>query len=413
VLEITPLLRSIPAGPQFAMLVPYVLTMMAVWWVLFPAERRVRDPLARGTQWTRWQFVQFNLRHHILIVAVPLSFLMLAYFVTRQYRQAINAFVGFPWAHDLAMGVAAVLIFSFSPMMLRYIWETTPLPPGELRTKLLSVCDRINLRIREILVWHSDGVMVNAAVMGIFPRLRYILLTDALIENMTDEQIEAVFGHEAGHVRHHHLQYFLLLALVSMLVMSGMMELLIWWVRSAGGPALSAEVIEIIAFASVLPIWGLAFGWVSRRFERQADVFGAGCAAPVKPNGSCRRPCCVHGDGTAATAQPAKKATQVCATGADTFVSALRKVATLNGIPPDERSWRHSSIASRIHFLTTQAADPTISRRFARTVSRIKLTLAGLCIVGLIGASAYVWQKPAYRRQIQRDILSPLQSLFE
>jgi len=47
--------------------------------------------------------------------------------------------------------------------------------------------------------------MGNAAVMGFIPRFRYVLLSDLLLETMTDEQVEAIFAHELGHVMHRHL----------------------------------------------------------------------------------------------------------------------------------------------------------------------------------------------------------------
>ena len=68
----------------------------------------------------------------------------------------------------------------------------------------------------------------------------------------------------------------------------------------------------------------------------------------------CKLPCSVHlEDGTVQAERG-----RVCATGAATFASALDRVAVLNGIPHQERSWRHSSIASRIRFLTELASDP-------------------------------------------------------
>ena len=62
--------------------------------------------------------------------------------------------------------------------------------------------DRRLLRYREILLWHTENNMGNAAVVGLVPRLRYILLSDLLLETMDDRQIEAVFAHEIGHIVH-------------------------------------------------------------------------------------------------------------------------------------------------------------------------------------------------------------------
>ena len=49
--------------------------------------------------------------------------------------------------------------------------------------------------------------MANAAVIGLLPGWRYVLLSDRLIETMTDAEIEAVFAHELGHIVHNHMAW--------------------------------------------------------------------------------------------------------------------------------------------------------------------------------------------------------------
>ena len=56
-----------------------------------------------------------------------------------------------------------------------------------------------------MLTWRTRHQIGNAAVMGFIPQVRYILLTDLLLETMSDEQIEAVFAHEMGHVLADHV----------------------------------------------------------------------------------------------------------------------------------------------------------------------------------------------------------------
>lgn len=398
-------LRIVPGFSQLALLVPYFLSLVIVWWLLSPVEHAVRDPGAAVSARGRWRWVVFSLRHQVLIVALPLGMLVVTYAATDEYREWFVGRIGSPWAPEAVLGLVASVMFVLSPLMLRRIWATSALPDGPLRQKLLGLCGRIGLRVREILVWHSDGLMVNAAVMGLFPRVRYILLSDTLLDSMTDEEIEAVFGHEAGHVRHHHIPYFLLFALASMLICAGVMEILLH-LGERGGPGWlrSPDIVQALGFASIVPVWGAAFGWVSRRFERQADMFGARCASPVAAD--CGLPCVLH-DGDRATCDG------VCARGAGVFIQALRKVALLNGIPPEERSWRHSSIASRMRFLTALAGDPIMARRFLRRIRRIKLTLVLGCSGGLIFAAAYIWRHPGYRQAVTKSVIEPLRRVFE
>jgi STE24 endopeptidase len=115
------------------------------------------------------------------------------------------------------------------------------------------------------------------------------------------------------------------------------------------------------------------FGFLSRRCERQADIFG--CRAV-----SCGRPDCAgHEEGVCL--QPAGRG--LCPTGILTFIAALEKVAFLNGISRDRpgwlQSWQHSTIACRVEFLQRMLADPALEPRFQRTVSLVKwIVLLGL-----------------------------------
>ena len=401
-------LQAIPGLPQLLTLVPYLSGLILIWWIAYPVEQSTRFSFSPVRKWQRSDYVIFNIRHHMLIVALPLAFIVLTYATTNRYRNWLIESLKTPWAPEIILGLVAVGIFVASPVLLRRIWATTPLPDGPLRTKLLKLCNHIGLRVAEILVWHTDGVMVNAAVVGLVPRMRYILLSDTLLETMTDEEIEAVFGHEAGHVRHHHIQFFLLFAVVSMLIVSGIMELLSN-MNHLGYPQwqLSPEVIEMIGIGSIIPIWGIFFGWMSRRFEQQADIAGAGCAAPMEGETRCSLPCVVHDE------PKQQSADLVCATGTRVFVNALRKVATLNGIPINERSWRHSSIAYRIRFLTSLSGDPKLTLRFLRSIRWIKSGLIVSCLIGLVISAIYIWHHPGYRSEVTKSLIEPIKKLLK
>ena len=78
------------------------------------------------------------------------------------------------------------------------------------------------------------------------------------------------------------------------------------------------------------------------------------------------------------------------------FTAALERVAVLNGIPREERSWRHSSIASRARFLVSLSGDPGRAHRFQRLVRRIKAALVLVAVGGTIATALYVWDHPLY-----------------
>jgi STE24 endopeptidase len=65
----------------------------------------------------------------------------------------------------------------------------------------------------------------------------------------------------------------------------------------------------------------------------------------------------------------------VCETAVARFTAALSQIAELNGIAAEARSWRHSSIASRIRQLERFAKEPAAVARFDRKLRAIKIVL--------------------------------------
>lgn len=389
------------AVDELIILSPFFASMILGWAALYRTDARLRDLALRQDDsherddgehphWTLTQYLVFNVRHQLLIVAMPMMLLMLVFDRTRDSES---------WISVGALCVTAAGVFLLAPLLLRYIWSTERLPDGPLRTRLENLSTRINLKFRDILVWRSGGMVVNAAVMGLLAPLRYVLLSDAMLTSMTEDQISAVFGHEAGHVKHRHIQFFVLFGLLGTLIVSGVMELALrWGDGAAGGAALNLDQVSLIGFAGTVLVWGVGFGWISRRFERQADLFGARCATP--PREDCHQPCSVHDPGHA----PPGDTYRVCATGAQMFVSALDRVSVLNGIPKKERSWRHSSIASRIDLLGRLAGDPAGARRFQRRIVAIKWSMVIGCVLGLLITGVYVYRSPVYR-ELWKDSL--------
>jgi len=377
-------------------LLPYLASALGMWFGTFSYEAALRShrvipavltPIESETIPLRLRdYLDFQMRHQFLIVAAPMLMILFAANLIRGYERELREVTGWFAAADVLMGVIALGVFIAAPAVLRNIWRTRPLDSGPLRERLESLCRRIGLKVRDILIWNSDGMMINAAVMGVIAPVRYVLLSDGLLASMSPRQIEAVFGHEAGHVRHHHIQHFLLFGLVGWLLVAGVMELLARFFLGPNGElTVPLLAIEGVGAAATIAVWGIGFGWLSRRFERQADVFGASCVTPSPDE--CTLPCAVHPDNGVMM----ESGDRVCATGAAVFASALDRVAGLNGIPREERSWRHSSIGSRIRFLARLAGDPAEAGRFQRTVRRAKTSVMAAAMFGSIASILYLY----------------------
>src|SRR5262249_54095102 len=122
------------------------------------------------------------------------------------------------WRFQIVAVLLLAAVFVGMPWTLRLLLGLRPLPDGELRDRLLAASRRLNFRCSDILLWDTHGGGANAMVVGIVPMVRYVLLTDRLTTEMTGDEVEAVFGHEVGHVKHRHMLYYLGFLLISLTV---------------------------------------------------------------------------------------------------------------------------------------------------------------------------------------------------
>src|SRR5690606_6641907 len=100
------------------------------------------------------------------------------------------------WLHRGMLLGGVALVYLVATESLRRVLPTQPLHDPPLRARLMRLADQYNLHVQDILLWRTQHTICNAADMGVIGRFRYVLLTDLLLETMSDEQIEAVFAHE-------------------------------------------------------------------------------------------------------------------------------------------------------------------------------------------------------------------------
>jgi len=240
--------------------------------------------------------------------------------------------------------LAAVILFV--PLLVVHVWRTRSLGPGELRSELEEMCLHLGLKYRDILVWQSNGVIANAAVMGLIPPVRYILVSDGILDHMETSHVRAVFAHEGGHITSHHLPYMLLLLVAGMCLCGTATDLL----AIALGLDRLSKMLVMLSLIGV--VFGVVFGMVSRRFERQSDVVGAWASAPPE-------------DGSPRITQE----------GAAIFAHSLGRIARMNGIDPHRRNWRHGSIASRIEYVLFLGSTGGGRDAIDATVRRVKVAI--------------------------------------
>jgi STE24 endopeptidase len=371
---------------DFVVFLPYLAIQLLVWWGLFFAERALQIRQGSSSGGGLGRYMTLRARQSLgLIMPVLLLYVI--------RRDVLARF--FPgWddnalAEPLEIALLGTFVLAVSPLFIRLAWPTRSLPSGPLRRRLERIARRVDFPFTDVLIWDTGNMMVNACVTGILPRFRYVLLTDALIESLSPLEIAAVFGHEIGHIAHRHLLYFAFFFMGSLGVLTVLAEVVSMggpWVEQMAQltpwtPAIVNEAVQAGALLGILALYfWIVFGQLSRRFERQADVFGSKVVScdladcpPHKDLDHDLAPGPVRGQ------EPG-----LCPVGIRIFADALASVARTNGLDPNGRSWRHGSIAQRISFLEGLERQPDGESRFQRGVRRMRIGLGVVLVAAIL-----------------------------
>jgi STE24 endopeptidase len=344
-------LWRVPLAGHVLLVTPFVVAMIVNWLLEYRFYRLAKGRviyqqtlmgLASRKPWSLREFIGYNLRHQFLFVAVPVGLILLVRDTLDLFRASLGETAVFAGS-----AVGAVVVMLIAPTLIVRVWRTVGMPAGPLRDELASVSRAMRLRFRQLLVWRTGGMIANAVVMGILAPVRYVLLSDALLEQLDAREVRAVFAHEAGHILGHHLFYAMLFSVSSVILCSSAGELLAFCLRLDGWWA-ESMVISLLA-----AVWLLGFGWISRRFERQSDVVAAWYSGDSGPGPDGR----------------------ISPEGAYAFSRSLERIAQLNGIGHGQWNWRHGSIRGRVAYVMWLGSTAGNRRDADKPVRRIKAGL--------------------------------------
>ncbi|MCC6659696.1 MAG: M48 family metalloprotease [Phycisphaerales bacterium] len=364
-------------------LAPLLVFFVLGWWSIYPIERRVREAILLRrlddgrplhSPPSRAAFVGYATRHQMMLIVVPIVLIM----AWQETAQWLMDRYHWPrgWWHTsgglirkrdvvvpLVQGAGVIVVFALLPLVLRYVWDTVRLGPGSLRDGLVEMCRAHRVRVRDLLVWRTGGQMLNGAVMGIVGPARYILLTDALLESMTPEQVEAVTAHEVGHVRRRHMVWLAVSVIGGVMAAGTVADLVM---RRLPLSVQNGEWAQMAGAAVTLAVGLVLFGYVSRRFEWQADAFAVQHLSGL-------------GRGGAVTITPES---------VGHMNEALQAVADLNHIPVGRWTWRHGSIRTRQRKLAALVGQPAARLAVDRQARAVKWAAAAV-LAASVAMAAY------------------------
>ncbi len=330
---------------KLLLFLPFAIALVLSW---IPAHRL--EALLFGSKTPLGKFVAFHCRMAAL-PCLPIFAFFLVVDIVELVEPVRLLFEYQPYLIWLVVFAFVLFLFVFFPLALRVAWGAASLPAGPLRDRLERFSRANGFSFRDILLWDTGGRILNAAILGLVGRFRYVVLSDGLLATLREDEVLPVFAHEVGHAKHHHVLLYLLFSLAYVCLLYVVDGALL------GRNSLALESHPVLVFGGVLLLfgvyWGLVFGFLSRRFELEADVFAAEALGDTK-----------------------------------VLVDTLERISRMTGRARTIWSWRHFSIANRVEFLNRFREDPSLRERF-RWKLRI---LVGVMMVILLAGAALTFR---------------------
>lgn len=183
------------------------------------------------------------------------------------------------YAWIIFAGFSAVLGLLYPVAIAPIFNKFTPLDDADLRSELLAIAATVDADVDDVLVEDTSrrDRRTNAYVAGL-GRTRRMVLCDTIVADPVP-QLRCVTAHELGHWKLRHLTkalpFSVVVSLATFAVVGAVLPLHAV-LRFSHARDLSDPVMFVpflVAFGAGLSASGLATSWLSRSFERQADLF--------------------------------------------------------------------------------------------------------------------------------------------
>ena len=349
---------KVPALTDIAGLACFFSLLAVVW-------RKARPSYAHlfHRQHTTGGFIGANIKANLPIV-LPWLVLSLTFdLLSLLPLQGLQGVLRSSWGEAVFLGLFVVFLVLFFPPLVRLLWGCTPLEPGPVRDHIVGFCKAQGFH-SPILIWPLfEGQVLTAAIMGILPGFRYLMITPALLETLSADEMESVLAHEIGHVKRRHLLLYVALFLGFSLLAGALAQPLphlvlasdLFYRLLAVVPAAPETVLGVLVSLPLLVVmlmyFRFVFGYFIRNFERQADQFVFAAQSTGR-----------------------------------SLVASFEKIVQLGGGRREEKNWHHFGMGERIDFLNRCERD---RGEIGRQDRKVRLSLAayflliGLLVLGL------------------------------
>jgi Zn-dependent protease with chaperone function len=355
-LQLIPGIRELSVLQGILAVLVFVAYQVTIWYFAFPAyERAFQTGIARRS------FIVSNLKLNVPILFPWVMLSLINDLIFLSSWTSLHIFMNRPGGEVLFFSLFLFILMIFMPGLIRTWWSCEPFLPSEKVAALKGFLQEKRFKYQELLRWPIfEGRIMTAGIMGMVPRFRYILITDALMDILSIEELKAVVAHEMGHARYRHFFFYLVFFIGFAVVSTGLWDFFAVLLSTQPflmriiGTGASADA-SFLYFLLALPIlvgmvvyFRYVMGFFMRHFERQADLYSAlTMGSPMQT------------------------------------ISSLEKIAILSGKIRDLPSWHHFSIGRRVDYLWKSLRDPGLIRKHNRFVSlSFTLYLVGMISLG-------------------------------
>jgi len=358
-LALAPLFAAFPTLQAIGCLMVFVAYLAIIWYFAYPSYRRLY-----GSRVSRRSYVLSNISFSVPVLIPWLVLSTIADLINVLPFELPKRLLETTTGQAVFVLLFLILAALTVPVLVQKFWRCKPLEAGYHRSRIEALCRRAGVQYRDILYWPIfEGRMITAGVMGLVRRFRYILVTEALLEVLRPEEVEAVIAHEIGHVKRRHLLFYLLFFIGYMLLSYAVFDLVIYFIiyteplyrfvlnSGFSQAAVTSTLFTVVTIVIVLVYFRYIFGYFMRNFERQADCYVYSLFNSAGP-----------------------------------LISTFEKITLTSGQSPDKPNWHHFSIRERVEYLLKCERDKRwIFRQDRKIRKSIAVYLSAIVVVGVAG----------------------------
>lgn len=338
----------------------FMALLSIIWICAYPSYRQFYD-----SDTTVKTYLISQLRLNIAIITPMLIFSVFLDLIHILPQGLVATIQSNEYLTYVLCSIFFVILAIVFPWLLVTIWNCKPLPPGMIREKLEAFCQKAGFSCTNMLFWNLfAGKLISAGIVGCIKKIRYILISPTMLEMLNYDELESVVAHEIGHVKCRHMIFYIFFIIGYMLFAYVFFNIIYFGILSQdffldmfleadGSIKQIFYMIPVLVLLFFLLIYfRFVFGFFSRNFERQSDLYA------IKIQGH-----------------------------ADHIISSLEKIASCGTHSKTAPNWHHYSIQQRIDFLTHCDNDRRLIKKHDRKVA--KSVLVFFIILLITGYSSY------------------------